>query len=503
MVGRVPLGGLRGEPAAIVDLRAPRTLRIQQTQGIGLVLGALIAASVVLLVLVGLLVEFLFVRRLYRLQKEVRELRDEAGITCLEATDGTPEFRTLGRNIAAMARGLREARLQAEASVRAKGIFLATMSHEIRTPLNGVLGFTSLLRGTPLTAEQKEYVTTIEHSGEILLALINDILDLSKLETGRVELEQQPVVVSDLAGEIGVLFAPRLQARRVALVIDIAEDVPPLVMADALRLRQVLFNLLGNAAKFTPLGEVRLKIERVGDGPEVDAQQCSLRFEIADTGIGLSAEQITRLFQPFSQADSSTTRQFGGTGLGLAISQRLVEAMGGKIGVISELGKGARFFFSIRVPVPDVAPETPESDAAHSWDAAPRFRGRILVVEDNALNRRMIAMMLYRLGCAADFAEDGREAVAKVTAASAGYDLVLMDLVMPEMDGLDATRAIRAHEAAHPAKRAWIIALTASALLDDRARCQSVGMDDFLPKPMRLGELIAALDRIPSGRNGG
>jgi signal transduction histidine kinase/ActR/RegA family two-component response regulator len=500
LVGRSALADLRGGAAAIIDLRAPRNLRIQHARGTQVVLGALVATSVVLLAVVGVMVDVLFLRRLFRLQKEVRELRDEEGIARLEATDGTPEFQTLGRNIAAMARGQRAARLQAEASAHAKSVFLATMSHEIRTPLNGVLGFTSLLRETPLNAEQKEYVTTIEQSGEILLALINDILDLSKLESGRVELERQPVVLADMAAEIGVLFKPRLQSRRVALVIEIADDVPPLVVADALRLRQVLFNLVGNAAKFTSQGEVRLRIERVGDGPEVNREVCDLRFEVADTGIGLTPEQCTRLFQPFSQADTSTTRQFGGTGLGLAISQRLVEAMGGKIGVVSKPGFGARFFFSVRVPVPDEPAAQVDGANDRPVVPMPSFAGRVLVVEDNAVNRRMVLMMLQRLGCTADFVENGREAVAKATLISPGYDVVLMDVVMPEMDGLDATRAIRAHEATDALKPAWIIALTASALAHNRDLCQAAGMNDFLAKPIRLEELITALARAPLRR---
>jgi signal transduction histidine kinase/CheY-like chemotaxis protein len=497
--GRMPLADLRGGSAAVIELRAARTLRLQQMQSMWVVLQALGVASVVLLVVVGLLVEVLFLRRLVRLQAEVRELRDEAGIQRLESTGGTPEFRRLGKDIAAMARGLREAQLRAEAASRAKGAFLATMSHEIRTPMNGVLGFTSLLKGTPLNSEQKEYVTTIEQSGEILLALINDILDLSKLESHTIELEQQPVVVQDIVNEICALFRPRLRAKGVRLAIDCGPDVPPAVMADALRLRQILFNLLGNAVKFTQEGEVRVRITASPADVPSGTGECTLHFEVLDTGIGITPEQQTRLFRPFSQADNSTTRQYGGTGLGLAISQRLVEAMGGSIGVESEAGKGARFFFSLRVPVfAEVATEA-DGDEAEWLHVEPRLSGRTLVVEDNEVNRRMIAMMLRRLGAEADYAVNGLEAVSKATAPGAHYDLVLMDVVMPEMDGLDVTRAIRAHERTGALSPAWIVALTASAMESDRERCLAVGMNDFLSKPYRLADLVGVLDRMPGG----
>ena len=497
LAGRFTLPDLKTGVAATVELRAPRTLYLQQVQSIHLVLVAVGASSVVLMIVVGLLVEVLFLRRLVRLQLEVRELRDEAGIQRLEATGGTPEFRRLGQDIAAMARGWREAQLQAEAASQAKGAFLATMSHEIRTPMNGVLGFTSLLRGTALTSEQNEYVTTIEQSGEILLALINDILDLSKLELHRVELERQPVVLQDLINEIGVLFSPRLRAKGVRLAFDCAAEVPPAVLADALRLRQVMFNLVGNAAKFTQHGEVRVRISRMTDAADLTGKTCSLCFEIMDTGIGLSEEQRVRLFQPFTQADSSTTRQFGGTGLGLAISQRLVSLMGGTIGVESQSGQGARFFFSIRVPVMEEPPNATALATAVPLQTAPRYGERILVVEDNVVNRRMISMMLSRLHCDADYAENGAEAVTKAATVDQTYSLVLMDVVMPEMDGLDATRAIRAHELSRGLSPVWIVALTASALVGDRERCFSAGMNDFLSKPFRLEELIAVLDRIP------
>ncbi len=494
-VGRVALPDLRGDTAAVAELQAPRTLRLQQLHSLGVVLWALGGGSIVLMALVWYLIEVIFLRRMLRLQEEVRELRDEAGIRRVEAIGGNPELRTLARNIAAMARGLRDAQLQAEAASRAKGAFLATMSHEIRTPLNGVLGFTSLLRGTPLTPEQREYVDTIDQSGQILLSLINDILDLSKLEAGRIELESQPVVLRELADEIGAMFAPRLRGLGVDFEIAVDPAVPAVVLADSLRLRQVLFNLVGNAVKFTRQGRVRLALAPA-PGDAAPPGRCRLGIEVVDTGIGLTAEQQQRLFQPFSQADSSTTRQYGGTGLGLAISQRLVTAMGGRIGVESTPGQGARFFFTLEV-------ERGEEPAAEAPPTEPflsglRSPGRILVAEDNAVNRRMIGTMLARDGCLVETAEDGRQAVALATAATPPFDLILMDLEMPEMNGLDATRAIRAHEAATGRPAVWIVALTASVLEENRLACRQAGLNDFVAKPVRQEDVRAMLARAPS-----
>jgi signal transduction histidine kinase/CheY-like chemotaxis protein len=496
-VGRFPLPDLRGGTAAVVELQAPRTLRMQQMHSLGVVLWALLAGSVVLMAVAWYLIEVIFLRRLLRLQEEVKELRDEAGIRRVEEIGGGPELRGLARNIAAMARGLREAQLQAEAASRAKGAFLATMSHEIRTPLNGVIGFTSLLRGTPLSPEQREYVDTISQSGQTLLSLINDILDLSKLEAGRVELESQPVVLAELAGEISALFAPRLRELGVALEIAVDAAVPAVVLADALRLRQVLFNLVGNAAKFTPRGRVRLIIAPAA-GETAPPGRCRLRIEVSDTGIGLTPEQQQRLFQPFTQADSSTTRQFGGTGLGLAICQRLVRAMGGQIGVESAPGQGARFFFTLEVEPGDGLEAGAQASAESPAPVLLQSASRVLVAEDNEVNRTLISAMLARAGCQVETVVDGRQAVAAVTAAGPGFDLLLMDLAMPEMNGLDATRAIRAHEAATGRAPVWIVALTASVLAEDRRECRQAGMDDFVAKPIRQEDVVALLARAPA-----
>ena len=276
-----------------------------------------------------------------------------------------------------------------------------------------------------------------------------------------------------------------------------------MVVGDALRLRQVLFNLVGNAAKFTQEGQVQIRIRRKSGAPAPPDGECVLQFEVVDTGIGLTSEQRTRLFEPFSQADSSTTRVFGGTGLGLAISQRLVKAMGGEIGVESEANRGARFYFSLRFRLAETPVVEAKTTAFDAVPDLPCYGGRILVVEDNVVNRRMMSIMLRRVGCAADYAENGREAVAKVTAANPAFDLIIMDVVMPEMDGLDATRAIRVHELVNRRSPVWIVALTASAMVEDRERCHSVGMDDFLAKPIRLGELIAALERATLNKPAG
>ena len=478
----VVLGGL---------LLAAFTFRSPPERGGRPMLAALGAGGFGYLALAWLVFDRRFVRRISALEERVKNLRGVADFAALESTPGRDEIATLSRDVGRMARGLSEARHAAEAAARAKGEFLATMSHEIRTPMNGVLGFTSLLKGTPLTAEQTQFVETIEQSGATLLALINDILDLSKFEAGKLELERQPVALRALADEIGGVFAARLREKGLAFSAALAPGAPGCVEADAVRLRQVLFNLVGNAIKFTARGGVTLDLS-LRDGGASPGDACVLLVRVTDTGIGLSAEQQARLFQPFMQADSTTTRLYGGTGLGLAISKRLVEAMGGAISVSSERGRGATFWFTLptRVLVP-VQSASPLPAAV----AAPTRPLRLLVAEDNAVNRAMIAAMLRRLGRTADFAEDGRAALVLLQAPRP-YDAVLMDVQMPELDGLDCTRALREHEHVTGTARARVIALTAGAMAGDRDRCLAAGMDDYLTKPLRLEELHAALDRV-------
>jgi signal transduction histidine kinase len=391
-------------------------------------------------------------------------------------------------------RELRAAKERAEAADRAKSEFLAVMSHEIRTPLNAVLGFAALLQQSPLTADQHAWLRTIASSGETLLALINDILDFSKIEAGRLSLNLAPVPLSSLLDAVTSMFVPRAAAKGLSLELHCAPDLPDAISTDGQRLQQILINLVGNAVKFTSHGHVRLNVRQETPATSAAEDMCVLRFEIEDTGLGIPENQRDRLFKPFTQVDSSTTRIHGGTGLGLAICDRLVRMLGGEIGFESKLGEGSRFSFTIRAQPVRVEPTKPLPTSAPVDTALRRLR--VLVAEDHLHNRLFMRHALEAHGVIADLVENGREAVDAVRTRS--YDLVLMDLQMPEMDGFEATNAIRADAELWPQPR--IYALTANVFPEDRKRCAEAGMDGMLTKPLELKQLSEVLESLQPKR---
>jgi len=526
---------------------------------------------------------------------------------------------------------LREARDLAQAGDRAKGQFLATMSHEVRTPLNGIIGFTNLLLGTALTAEQRDYVETIRTGGEALLALTGDILDFARIESGKLQLEPVACDPCECVEEALDLLATRAAEKNLELLHWAGDDVPTAVLADGSRLRQVLVNLVNNAVKFTLAGEVEVRVRLVAPvanpapagplpagsplPPAVGAETCVLEFSVRDTGIGITPEQHDKLFKPFSQVDASNTRKYGGTGLGLAICKNLVQLMGGQISVVSEPGRGSTFSFTISAAV--IAPTAPPADlrglrlalvapagplrrelarlAARwrapvieadepaalqeaQWDTAlvvvdeplacrlaaqsaparelppartlalvpvalsrelraalhahfrlllnkpvhhaallaqlsgistapvlttpppTHFGFRVLLVEDNPVNQRLMQRVLVTLGCQATVVDNGRRAIEALARDDAGYDVVLMDLHMPEMDGVTAIDAIRAGKAGLRAQGLWIAALTADVRDSQKARTLTAGANDYLTKPLKLPELEAALRRYRETR---
>ena len=388
---------------------------------------------------------------------------------------------------------LRRAKEAAEESARAKGIFLATMSHELRTPMNGVLGCTQLLKDTVLTDQQRELIETMHRSAEALLTLVNDILDFSKIEAGKMTLEVADVDLRALIGDVTTLVAEFAAKKRLSVSVEIDPDVPEVFRGDPIRLRQILLNLVGNAIKFTEQGEVTVTVSLKQERTE-ESDSVVLEWRVRDTGIGMTPEQQSRLFQAYAQADASTTRKFGGTGLGLMICHQLVQLMGGTITVSSEFGQGSTFIYTTNL-LPAIHRDAPVSSLGTDQRSVGELVGplRVLVADDNEINQVVACKFLQKLGCHVEVARTGREAVEAITRTA--YDVVLMDCEMPEMDGYEATREVRRREEGTPSHLP-IMALTGHASDEDAQKCHHAGMDKVMTKPLTLPALRTSLQEL-------
>lgn len=479
-----------------LDLSQIRTAHQQLfTQGIGIALIEILLSGG-LMALLG----YFLTRHLAQLTAASEAVR-AGNLTPPPVPEGDDEIGRLGATFNAMSRAISEriaeltaAHAQqvelaraAEASGRAKAAFLATMSHEIRTPMNGILGMTDLALATQLTDEQRECLNLVKFSGDNLMRVLNDILDFSKIDAGQMSLESIPLSLVQQVDAVVALHSIAAQSKGLRLHWQAVGTLPERLAGDPLRIQQILNNLVSNAIKFTEQGEIVIRV-RCKESRHANCTR--VIFTVTDSGIGIPPDKIDSIFAPFAQAEDSTSRRFGGTGLGLSIVTRLVELMQGVVSVESEPGQGTSFSVSILLHQADSAVKN--DIAIEEGDAHQRLAGkRILLAEDNGVNQKIAEKLLSRYGCRVTLAGNGQQAIN--LAAEQDFDLILMDVQMPEMDGLDATRHLRMQMHSGQIRRLPIIALTANAMAEDREECLAAGMDDFIAKPFRADAMIATL----------